>query len=56
MEGVRSQLNFNNCLVIPVVDCVGGVALLWNDEVKLSIQTYTTHHIDVTILSDDYDA
>ena len=51
MELVRITLHFQHCFTVPSLGRSGGLALLWNDEVDLTIQNYSINHIDAHVLS-----
>ncbi|GKV19445.1 hypothetical protein SLEP1_g29706 [Rubroshorea leprosula] len=50
MEGVRRQLGFKNCFTIDRVGTGGGLAMLWQDGVILSLLSYSQNHIDMEVL------
>lgn len=45
METKKYKLGFNNCLTIEIDRRSGGLALLWNLEVSISVLNYLKHHI-----------
>ena len=49
MERVKYKLGFSKGLFVPSKGRSGGLALLWSKEVRLEIQSYSSHHIDVRI-------
>lgn len=49
MEEIRDRIGFMGCFVVDCVGRSGGLCLLWNEEVTVSIKSYTSHHIDVEI-------
>ena len=49
MERTGCKMQFNNIFVMPCVNMVGGLALLWREEINLDIQTYSNRHIDAFI-------
>ena len=51
MELVRITLRFQHCFTVPSLGRCGGLALLWNDEVGLTIQNYSINHIDAHVRS-----
>ena len=51
MEFVRIKLRFKHCFTVPSLGRSGGLALLWNDEVELSIHNYSINHIDAHVRS-----
>lgn len=53
MEEVRVRLGFSNCFTVECRGKSGGLCLLWSEEIKVSVKSYTFHHIDVGIVSED---
>ena len=51
MRQVQGELHYDSMLAIPCLGRRGGLAMLWNDEVDLHIQTYTQNHIGTFILT-----
>ncbi|CAM8975473.1 unnamed protein product [Rhodiola kirilowii] len=49
-ESLKSQLKFEHCFV---VDVGGGLALLWKEDLEVSIQSYSTYHIDALIREEE---
>ncbi|XVF50421.1 hypothetical protein PTKIN_Ptkin04bG0098600 [Pterospermum kingtungense] len=49
MERVRVRLGFENCFVVDSLGPSAGLALLWEEDVDLSVQSYTRYHIDSTV-------
>jgi exonuclease III len=49
MEAIRRKLEFPNMLAVDCIGKSGGLALLWNEEVKLEIQNYSQRHINAVI-------
>ncbi len=49
MEVLRVELRFKFCFTVPSRGSSGGLALLWNDPVELTIQNYTQNHIDAHV-------
>ena len=52
MRNIRADLWYDNMLSIPYVRRAGGLAMLWKDEVRLDVQTFSLNHIDAHILAD----
>ncbi|BFG40502.1 hypothetical protein CerSpe_267760 [Prunus speciosa] len=49
MEVVQRQLGMNGCFSVGRVGMFGGLAILWQDEVTVSLRSYSKGHIDVFI-------
>lgn len=62
MRKVKLQLGFRNAFMVPCkklvtrkgkrVSRAGGLCLLWTDEVKVSVLSYSESHIDVIVSED----
>jgi hypothetical protein len=46
MENVRIWLGFSSMFVVDCIGRSGGLALLWGDETKLTIQNFSQCHIN----------
>lgn len=46
---LRVALKFNSCFCVDSVGKKGGLELLWNDNINLSILSYSRGHIDCLI-------
>lgn len=53
MEEVRVRLGFKNYFVVECRGKLSGLDLLWDSSVQLNIKTFTSHHIDVEVVSGD---
>ena len=49
MEFIRVKLRFKYCFTVPSLCRSGGLALLWNDDVQLTIQNFSINHIDAQV-------
>ena len=49
MERIGRKMQFKNIFVVPRVNMGGGLTLLWREEIKLDIQTYSDCHIEAFI-------
>ncbi|XP_062014092.1 uncharacterized protein LOC133730534 [Rosa rugosa] len=49
MEDLRVEMGFSGCICFPKKDGSRGLALFWSLELKVSLRTYSAHHIDVEI-------
>jgi exonuclease III len=56
MEAIRRKLEFPNMLDVDCIGKSGGLALLWNEEVKLEIQNYSQRHINAVIRGQEGEA
>ncbi|KAK9984457.1 hypothetical protein SO802_033982 [Lithocarpus litseifolius] len=52
MRRVQGELHYDSMLAISCLGRKGGLAMLWNNDVDLHIQTYTQNHIDALIFID----
>lgn len=50
MRNIQVDLRYDNMLDVPCVRRVGGLAMLWKDEITLDFQTYSLNHIDACIM------
>jgi hypothetical protein len=51
-----SRLAMNHCFVVDGHGKGGGLALYWDNSIKLSIVSYSMHHIDTLIWDEDHHA
>jgi len=51
MQQIQADLPYRYMLVVPSIQRKGGLALLWNEEVDLHIQTYSLNPIDAFIFN-----
>ena len=49
IEFLRTKLKFNNMFVVESVGRSGGLAMLWSNDLSLSIQNFSQRHINGTI-------
>jgi hypothetical protein len=49
VSNIKGRLDMNNCLVVDGVGKGGGLALYWNDEVKIQVLSYGLHHNDTLV-------
>ena len=52
MRWVQGELHYDSMLAVSRLGRRGGLAMLWNNDVDLHIQTYTENHIDTFIFTD----
>ena len=50
---VKEWCKFKYGLIVPSQGKSGGLAMLWREEVKLDIQTYSSSHIDAWVHGGD---
>ncbi|CAM8888420.1 unnamed protein product [Rhodiola kirilowii] len=48
-DSLRVKLGYSNCFSVGRKGLGGGLALLWNDEVDVSLRSYSKAHIDVFV-------
>lgn len=56
VSNIRFRLGLNNSFVIDGVGKGGGLALFWDDSIKIDILSYGLHHIDTIIWDGDHHA
>ena len=49
LEVIRCHLHFNNKFVVPSSNKGGGLALFWNNNLDVTIKSFSCHHIDTVI-------
>lgn len=49
---LRFKLGFNYCFAVDCSGRSGGLALLWNPNLNLTIQSYSKYHIDAIVKTD----
>ena len=53
MQVTGKKLNFESCFAVSSRGKSGGLALLWSSEVVVDIKSYSSHHIDALIHSEN---
>lgn len=48
-DTLRVKVGFQNCFVVGKRGISGGMTLLWNTEVDVTLLSYSDHHIDVLV-------
>ncbi|OMP01909.1 reverse transcriptase [Corchorus capsularis] len=49
MEWIRCRIGYDCCFSVGSVGRSGGLAMLWNNEIAVSIVSYSNLHIDITV-------
>jgi hypothetical protein len=49
VNNIKGRLGMNNCFVVDGVGRGGGLALYWNDEIKIQVLSYGLHHVDTLV-------
>ncbi|GLT73742.1 hypothetical protein SLA2020_455790 [Shorea laevis] len=49
MEGIRRRLGYRNCFTVDRKGQSGGLAMLWNSDISLSLLSYFMNHIDMEV-------
>lgn len=49
LDMIHVRFSFRGCLDVDKVGKGGGLALLWSEEVDVSISTYSARHIDTIV-------
>ncbi|GLT45094.1 hypothetical protein SLA2020_450210 [Shorea laevis] len=50
MDGVQRRLGFKNCFTIDRMGIGGSLAMLWREEVALSLLSYSQNHIEMEVV------
>ncbi|XP_042942950.1 uncharacterized protein LOC122277139 [Carya illinoinensis] len=53
MEGIRNKLNFDHSFIVDCVGRSGGIAFLWKKEVEAELNSYSNHHISLTVFPEN---
>jgi hypothetical protein len=56
VRNIKGRLALNNCFLVNGRGKGGGLALYWDNSIKLNIVSYGMHHIDTLIWDGDHDA
>lgn len=48
-DKVKRRCNMTGCFVIDSNRSKGGLAVLWDDEISVDIQSYSSNHIDMLV-------
>lgn len=51
-DQLKVKLKCKKCFVVDCGGCSGGLAMLWENSIDLTIKSYSSHHIDAWIKSD----
>ena len=46
LDLIKEKCKMKNCFVVPSIGSNGGLILLWKEELKLDIKTFSQNHID----------
>lgn len=49
MQGIKTKLGWHGCFTVEPVGRGGGLALLWKEETKVSVSSFSQNHIDTEI-------
>lgn len=52
MSEVSKKLNFESCLGVDRKSKGSGLAMLWNNDVNVHITSFSSHHIDAKVQSE----
>lgn len=52
MDYCKFKFGFRNCFGVDSMGRSGGLALLWNDDINVSIVNFTNHHIHAVVMND----
>lgn len=53
MQEKAKRLRYQNCFAVNREGLGGGLALLWNEEVIVDIKSYSKHHVDAVVHSEN---
>ncbi|PPR86048.1 hypothetical protein GOBAR_AA34639 [Gossypium barbadense] len=53
---VRNLCRMSSCLAVSSEGCCGGLAMLWKDGVDVSIQNYSSHHMDSLVRMESHNS
>ena len=42
---IKEKCKLKNCFVVPTIGCSGGLILLWKEELKVDIKTFSQNHM-----------
>jgi hypothetical protein len=56
VRNIKGRLALDNCFLVNGRGKGGGLALYWDNSIKLNIVSYGMHHIDTLIWDGDHDA
>ncbi|XP_042980012.1 uncharacterized protein LOC122310200 [Carya illinoinensis] len=55
MEGIRNKLNYDQSFIVDCVGRSGGIAFYWKKEVEAVLNSYSNHHISLTLYPEELD-
>ncbi|KAK5793998.1 hypothetical protein PVK06_035187 [Gossypium arboreum] len=55
MERIRIRCHMDGCFVVEANGYRGRLALLWKNEVKVTIKNFSNHHVDLLVLTTGMD-
>ncbi|XP_024033484.1 uncharacterized protein LOC112095607 [Citrus clementina] len=53
MNGISRKLNFENCFEVDRRGRGGGLAMLWSSEIVVQIKSFSNHHIDAEVQTEN---
>ena len=53
MENIRDQCGFKQGFIVPSINRSGGLALFWEDDIKVNLLKYSLSNIDVEVFGGD---
>lgn len=48
-DNIRRKCKMEGCFVVDSVGCKGGLALLWNENTNMQVQSFSQNHIDALV-------
>lgn len=53
MQEKAYKLHFQNCFAVSREGLGGGLAMMWNSEIVVDIKSYSKHHVDAVVHSEN---
>ncbi|KAG6645499.1 hypothetical protein CIPAW_08G126800 [Carya illinoinensis] len=52
IESIRDRLNFESCFSVDSIGRSGGLAFIWKKDLEAELDSYSHHHISISVKSD----
>ena len=53
MQEKSQKLNFENCFQVDRIGKRGGLALMWDSNLRVDVKSWSRHHIDVVVCAEN---
>lgn len=53
LERIKNQCGMNACFGVDAVGTKGGLAMMWKEEITLSLRSFSQNHIDMNVETDN---